>query len=56
MFSQSVSVKRVPAPVPWIKPGDPNPPGSHTRQPSEIKTENEQFSLLDKVWQASYIL
>ncbi|KAL3995867.1 serine/threonine-protein phosphatase 4 regulatory subunit 1 [Sarotherodon galilaeus] len=44
----SVSVKRAPAPVPWIKPGDPNPPGSHTRQPSEIKTENEQFSLLDK--------
>ncbi|XP_006799741.2 RAS protein activator like-3 [Neolamprologus brichardi] len=44
----SISVKRAPAPVPWIKPGDPNPPGSHTRQPSEIKTENEQFSLLDK--------
>uniref|UniRef100_A0A3Q0SM49 RAS protein activator like 3 n=1 Tax=Amphilophus citrinellus TaxID=61819 RepID=A0A3Q0SM49_AMPCI len=43
-----VSVKRPPAPVPWIKPGDPNPPGNHTRQPSELKAEDEQLSLLDK--------
>ncbi|XP_051242240.1 RAS protein activator like-3 isoform X1 [Dicentrarchus labrax] len=38
----STTIKRPPAPVPWIKPDCPN------REPSEIKTENEQFSLLDR--------
>ncbi|XP_041789150.1 RAS protein activator like-3 isoform X2 [Chelmon rostratus] len=37
----SASIKRTPAPVPWIKP-------SHNRESSEVKTENEEFSLLDK--------
>ncbi|XP_076585631.1 RAS protein activator like-3 isoform X1 [Chaetodon auriga] len=38
----SVSIKRPPAPVPWIKP-------SHNRESSEVtETENEEFSLLDK--------
>ncbi|XP_053184468.1 ras GTPase-activating protein nGAP isoform X1 [Scomber japonicus] len=37
----SESIKRPPAPVPWIK-------DIHNREPSEMKTENEQFSLLDR--------
>lgn len=35
------SIKRPPAPVPWIKV-------SHNRESSEMKTENEQFNLLDR--------
>ncbi|KAM7418474.1 hypothetical protein PAMA_015882 [Pampus argenteus] len=34
-----VSIKRPPAPVPWIK---------DNREPSEMKTENEHFNLLDR--------
>nr|XP_046258714.1 disabled homolog 2-interacting protein isoform X2 [Scatophagus argus] len=37
----SGSIKRPPAPVPWIKV-------NHNRESSEMKTENEQFSLLDR--------
>nr|XP_033479654.1 disabled homolog 2-interacting protein [Epinephelus lanceolatus] len=37
----SATVKRQPAPVPWIKV-------SHNRESSEMKTENEQFNLLDR--------
>ncbi|XP_070771526.1 disabled homolog 2-interacting protein [Enoplosus armatus] len=35
------SIKRQPAPVPWIKV-------SHNRESSEMKTESEQFTLLDR--------
>eukprot|EP00064_Thunnus_orientalis_P013285 superscaffoldBa00002138_g13322 len=37
----SDSIKRPPAPVPWIK-------DIHNREPSEMKTQNEQFNLLDR--------
>ncbi|XP_049899549.1 RAS protein activator like-3 [Epinephelus moara] len=37
----SDTVRRQPAPVPWIKV-------SHNRESSEMKTENEQFNLLDR--------
>ncbi|XP_042341062.1 RAS protein activator like-3 [Plectropomus leopardus] len=37
----SATVKRPPAPVPWIKV-------IHNRDSNEMKTENEQFSLLDR--------
>ncbi|XP_044044668.1 ras/Rap GTPase-activating protein SynGAP isoform X2 [Siniperca chuatsi] len=37
----SASIKRQPAPVPWIKV-------SHNRESSEMKTENEPFTLLDR--------
>ncbi|XP_038570350.1 disabled homolog 2-interacting protein isoform X3 [Micropterus salmoides] len=37
----TASIKRQPEPVPWIKV-------SHNRESSEMKTENEQFTLLDR--------
>ncbi|KAF0037885.1 hypothetical protein F2P81_010759 [Scophthalmus maximus] len=37
----SASVKRTHAPVPWIK-------NSHNKESSEMKTENEEFNLLDR--------
>ncbi|XP_067354436.1 ras/Rap GTPase-activating protein SynGAP isoform X2 [Channa argus] len=37
----SASIKRPPAPVPWIKI-------SQNRESSELKTENEEFSLIDR--------
>ncbi|XP_018534031.1 ras/Rap GTPase-activating protein SynGAP isoform X1 [Lates calcarifer] len=37
----SASIKRQPAPVPWIKV-------IHNRESSEMKTEHEEFSLLDR--------
>ncbi|KAM6940477.1 disabled homolog 2-interacting protein [Xenentodon cancila] len=40
LYLQSSAIKRAPAPVPWIV--NPN------RDSSEVKTENEQFNLLDR--------
>lgn len=37
----TASIKRAPAPVPWIKV-------SHNRESDEMKTESEQFNLLDR--------
>lgn len=42
LFLQSISIRRPPAPVPWIIV---NPNG----ESCDMKTENEQFNLLDKV-------
>lgn len=50
VLCQSASIKRQPAPVPWIKVNQ------HKRESSELKTENEQFNLLDRVCQTSYPL
>lgn len=41
---QKPSIKRTPAPVPWIKV-------NQNRESSEMKTENEQLSVLDRVCQ-----
>lgn len=40
-FLQSASIKRQPAPVPWIKV-------NQNRESGEMKTESEQFNLLDR--------
>lgn len=46
MSFQSASIKRPPAPVPWIKVSN--------RDSNELKIPNEEFSLLDRVCHTCY--